>query len=161
MMDWIQLTLMLSHVFAVISWLGAMYFNLVLIFPGYRRATDSIDAEKHLYQVQGTRAGYWLYAFIGITAVTGLLMVATRSGSASWQDPSLLDQRYLIKTLLLVLMAGCHLVGSYVIWPRIMFALGDEARAPLNAYKLTMLVSATLGSLLVVLSYYWMLQPEL
>ncbi len=154
-MKLVQLTLLLGHVFAVISWLGAMYFNLVLIFPGYRRATDTIDAEKHLYQVQGTRAGYWLYAFIGITATTGLLLVLTNPGA------SLLDGKYLIKASLLALMAGCHLVGTYLIWPRIMFALGDEARAPLNAYKLTMLVSGALGSLLVVLTYYWMLQPEL
>jgi len=152
-MDVVLLALYLCHVFALISWLGAMYFNLVLIFPGYRRASSNIDEEKRLYQVQGTRAGYWLYAFIAITAVSGVLLVVYQYGAAALATPI-----YLVKLGLLVLMLACHLVGSWIIWPKIMFALGQEARAPLNAYKLSMLVSATAGSFLIALSYYWTLQ---
>lgn len=151
-MHFLQLILHLVHVFAVISWLGAMYFNLVLIFPGYRQAATDIQQEKRLYQVQGTRAGRLLYAFIFFTFASGvgLALLAPQASSFYSVDS-------LIKLTLLIIMVGCHLTGSYYYWPRIMFSTGSEVKSLLFGYKVTMLISAALGSLVVVLTYFWKL----
>lgn len=141
-----EFAIYLVHIFAVISWLGAMYFNLVLIFPSYRAGAADIRQESRMYQVQGTRAAYWLYAFIGFTLASGALLVFFKGSELN-------SQLAVAKVALLMMMAGCHLIGSYYIWPRIMFAMGDEARSYLTGYKLTMLVSATLGSLAILITY--------
>jgi len=145
-MSVVECAFYLVHVFATISWLGAMYFNLVLIFPSYRAGAKDIQQERRMYQVQGTRAAYWLYAFIIFTFSSGIFLAVV-------QERSVLDSFLVIKISLLAVMAACHLIGSYFIWPRIMFSLGDEVRRYLNRYQFTMLVSAALGSLVVVITY--------
>lgn len=142
-----EFAIYLVHIFAVISWVGAMYFNLVLIFPSYRAGASSIREEARLYQVQGTRAARWLYAFIVFTLVSGVLLVAM--GISVWDSPLLK-----IKMMLLSVMTACHLIGSYFVWPRIMFATDTEVRGYLNLYQVSMLVSATMGSLAILLTYF-------
>src|SRR5437016_13781809 len=65
--------LILVHVFSMLSWLGAMYFNLTLLFPMYKSRPRNSYAE--LMQEQGTRAAPLLYLLIFLTASSGLAIV--------------------------------------------------------------------------------------
>lgn len=139
-----QNILVLVHVFAMLSWLGAMYFNLVLLFPMYKSRGGNGYAE--LMQAQGTRAAPLLYALIVLTMTSGL--------GLAWQadlDPS--NTLVQIKFACLILMLSCHLYGSLVIWPRVFFALDHEKHRLFFIYKISMLISATAGTIAVILTY--------
>ena len=144
-MQFFEVSIQLIHVFAVISWLGAMYFNLVLIFPTYKAAFTDIEQEKRMYQVQGTKAAYWLYAFIFFTSFSGAIFV--------YLGDVVIDSFLIIKVSFLLIMLAMHLFGSYYIWPRIMFAVGSEVRSLIFLYKGTMFISAFIGTMAVSLSY--------
>lgn len=136
--------LVLIHVFAIISWLGAMYFNLTLIFPMYKSHQGTTYAE--LMQEQGTRAAPLLYALIILTVVSGIWL-------ANIAGQQLVSYWMLGKLGCLLLMVACHLYGSFVLWPRVFLALPQERDNLFYIYKLSMLVSATAGSIAVVLTY--------
>ncbi|MBC3873438.1 hypothetical protein [Undibacterium flavidum] len=136
--------LVLVHVFAMLSWLGAMYFNLVLLFPMYQSRGGNGYAE--LMQTQGTRAAPLLYLLIAFTMSSGL--------GLAWQSGIGIDNHWAqIKFACLVLMLACHLYGSLVIWPRVFFALDREKPRLFFIYKISMLCSASAGTIAVVLSY--------
>ena len=136
--------LVLVHVFAMLSWLGAMYFNLVLLFPMYQSRGDKGYAE--LMQTQGTRAAPLLYLLIAFTMISGL--------SLAWQNGLSLNNTWAqIKLTCLILMLVSHLYGSLVIWPRVFFALDSEKNRLFFIYKISMLFSASAGTIAVVLSY--------
>lgn len=147
-MNLLLATFVLCHVFAVISWLGAMYFNLVLIFPGYRQSASTSREEVKLFKVQGTRAAPWLYAFIIFTFLSGIGYIFF-----SEDLDRLFSAQLIIKEVCLLGMLMCHLIGSFYVWPRIMFASDNEIRSYLFQYKITMFISAALGSIAVITSY--------
>lgn len=136
--------LMLVHVIAMLSWLGAMYFNLVLLFPMYQSRGDTAYAE--LMQAQGTRAAPLLYLLITFTLISGAGLV--------WQNEIGMSNTWTqIKFTCLVLMLISHLYGSLVIWPHVFFALDREKNRLFFIYKISMLCSASAGTIAVVLSY--------
>lgn len=140
----LQQILILVHVFAMLSWLGAMYFNLVLLFPMYQSRSGNGYAE--MMQAQGTRAAPLLYALIVLTLSSGL--------GLAWQSG--FDTSHALmqwKFACLILMLSCHLYGSLVIWPRVFFALDREKQQLFFTYKISMLISATAGTIAVVLTY--------
>ncbi len=136
--------IVLVHVFSMLSWLGAMYFNLVLLFPMYRSRAGNGYAE--LMQAQGTRAAPLLYALIFLTMVSGTAL-------ALHQGINLNSTSFMLKMGTWVGMLAMHLYGSFVIWPRVFFALDSEKGALFFRYKISMLISATLGSCAVIFSY--------
>lgn len=138
--------ILLVHVFVIVSWLGAMFFNLVLIFPAYKAVSSGIEQEVQLYKVQGTRAAPWLYCFMVLTLISGVYL-------SFFSATALPLTVVYIKLFLLSMMVLCHLFGSYFVWPRIMFALGEEARGWLNWYQMSMLASASLGSVAIIVTY--------
>ena len=136
--------LLLTHVFAMLSWLGAMYFNLVLLFPMYKSRGSEGYAE--LMQAQGTRAAPLLYALIFLTIASGFGLYL-QTGQA-------LANRWLVgQVSCVMLMLACHLYGSFVIWPRVFFALNEEREQLFFTYKISMLISATAGTVAVLLTY--------
>ena len=136
--------LVLVHVFAMLSWLGAMYFNLVLLFPMYQSRGGNGYAE--LMQSQGTRAAPLLYLLIALTTISGL--------GLAWQSGMEINHHWAqLKFFCLILMLACHLYGSLVIWPRVFFALDHEKPRLFFIYKISMLCSASAGTIAVVLSY--------
>lgn len=136
--------LVLVHVFAMLSWLGAMYFNLVLLFPMYQSRDGNGYAE--LMQAQGARAAPLLYLLIAFTMISGLAL--------TWQSGIAIDNHWArLKFACLTLMLACHLYGSLVIWPRVFFALDREKPRLFFIYKISMLCSASAGTIAVVLSY--------
>lgn len=133
-----------THVFAVISWVGAMYFNLTLLFPMYRSRGQSEYAE--LMMDQGTRAYGLLYTLVALTAVSGAVLAFM---SNAWsKSPGWL----LLKAGLWGLMLMTHLIGTLRIWPRVFFALPSETDGLFFRYRVWMAVSAAAGSLAVILS---------
>ena len=136
--------LVLVHVFSMLSWLGAMYFNLTLLFPMYKSRPRNGYAE--LMQEQGTRAAPLLYLLIFLTASSGLAIVLP--GGIPLGAPWIMG-----KIGCWLVMLGCHLYGSFSIWPRVFLALDGERQNLFFTYKLTMLVSAAAGTIAVVLGY--------
>ena len=121
---WLFPALSAAHIIAVISWLGAMYFNLVLLFPMYRG--EGPDAYLRLMQAQGTRAGRPLYLFIALTAGTGILLSMQELGDypmKSW---------VWTKIGLWAGMLALHLYGTVSLWPRIHLSLPSEAVSLFN-----------------------------
>lgn len=136
--------LVLVHVFAMLSWLGAMYFNLVLLFPMYQSRGGSNYAE--LMQAQGTRAAPLLYLLIALTMASGL--------GLAWQGGIENGHPWtIVKFTCLIVMLACHLYGSFVIWPQVFFALDHEKNRLFFIYKISMLCSASAGTIAVLLSY--------
>jgi hypothetical protein len=52
-------------------------------------------------------------------------------------------------------MFACHLYGTLVLWPKIIFSADDEALGLFWRYKLSMIGSTTLGVVAITASYYW------
>ncbi|WP_432719544.1 hypothetical protein R0381_000322 [Jeongeupia wiesaeckerbachi] len=138
--------LILVHVIAMMSWVGAMYFNLTLLFPMYKSQGGNRYAD--LMQAQGTRAAPLLYLLIVLTLVSGGCLAML--GNASLAQP-----QTLAKLVCLLLMLGCHLYGSLVLWPRVFFALDSEKEGLFFAYRLSMFVSASAGTAAIIASYLW------
>lgn len=136
--------LVLTHVIAMLSWIGAMYFNLTLLFPMYQAQGGTRYAE--LMQAQGTRAAPLLYLLIVLTMASG-------AGLAYLGKEPLLSPLALAKAALLLVMLACHLYGSLVLWPRVFFALEREKAAIFVAYRVSMLLSASAGTCAIVLTY--------
>ena len=136
--------LVLIHVFSMLSWVGAMYFNLTLLFPMYQAQGGTRYAD--LMQAQGTRAAPLLYTLIALTMVSGFGLVFT-GGEAP------LSPLAVAKASLLLLMLACHLYGSLFLWPRVFFALDREKAAIFFAYRVSMFISATAGTCAIVLTY--------
>ncbi|MBM3117040.1 hypothetical protein [Jeongeupia naejangsanensis] len=138
--------LILVHVIAMMSWIGAMYFNLTLLFPMYKSQGGNRYAD--LMQAQGTRAAPLLYLLIVLTLMSGIGLALL--GSQPFFAPEAIS-----KTIGLLLMAGCHLYGSLVLWPRVFFALDSEKESLFSVYRLSMFISASLGTGAIVASYLW------
>jgi uncharacterized membrane protein len=136
--------LVLTHVFAMLSWIGAMYFNLTLLFPMYQAQGGTRYAD--LMQAQGNRAAPLLYTLIVLTMASGIGLALT--GSAAPLAPL-----QVAKGALLLLMLACHLYGSLVLWPRVFLALDQEKPAIFFAYRVSMFISATAGTFAIVLTY--------
>lgn len=136
--------LVLVHVFAMLSWIGAMYFNLTLLFPMYKAQGGTMYAD--LMQAQGTRAAPLLYTLIALTMASGVGL----SLLGGTPPASLLA---VAKGACLLLMLACHLYGSLVLWPRVFFALDAEKARLFFAYRLSMFVSAAVGTCAIVLTY--------
>jgi len=136
--------LVLVHVFAMLSWLGAMYFNLTLLFPMYRSRPGKGYAD--LMQEQGSRAAPLLYLLIFATGLSGMALLAI--------DHTPLNSVWAIsKIACWGLMLACHLYGSFSIWPRVFLALNEEKNQLFFTYKMSMFTSATAGTVAVLLGY--------
>lgn len=136
--------LVLTHVIAMLSWIGAMYFNLTLLFPMYR--AQGTDRYAELMQAQGARAAPLLYLLIVLTFGTGLALAL---GSPDAQPEALV----LAKGACLLLMLACHLYGSLALWPRVFLALDQEKPALFARYRWSMFASASAGTLAIALTY--------
>jgi uncharacterized membrane protein len=136
--------LVLVHVFAMLSWIGAMYFNLTLLFPMYQAQGESGYAA--LMQAQGTRAAPLLYLLIVTTLASGAALALMAGGSP-------VAPLTLAKSACLLVMVACHLYGSFRLWPRVFFALDAEKPALFLAYRVSMFVSASAGTLAIILTY--------
>jgi uncharacterized membrane protein len=136
--------LVLVHVIAMLSWIGAMYFNLTLLFPMYK--AQGAVRYGELMQAQGTRAAPLLYLLIFLTFGSGIAL--SLLGPIAPTSPLALA-----KTGCLVLMLACHLYGSLVLWPRAFFALDSEKAAIFFAYRVSMFFSAGAGTVAIVLTY--------
>ncbi|MGZ8288954.1 MAG: hypothetical protein ACXW3B_07055 [Telluria sp.] len=136
--------LVLTHVIAMLSWIGAMYFNLTLLFPMYKAQGGTRYAD--LMQSQGTRAAPLLYLLIALTMASGV-------GLALAGNEAPMSPLQVAKGGLLLLMLACHLYGSLVLWPRVFFALEREKPAIFLAYRVSMFISATAGTCAIVLTY--------
>jgi uncharacterized membrane protein len=136
--------LVLVHVIAMLSWIGAMYFNLTLLFPMYKAQGGTRYAE--LMQAQGTRAAPLLYLLIALTFGSGLAL--------SFSGPVVpISPLALAKGGCLLVMLTCHLYGSLVLWPRVFFALDSEKASLFFVYRVSMFVSASAGTVAIVLTY--------
>ena len=136
--------LVLVHVIAMLSWIGAMYFNLTLLFPMYK-AQGAVRYGEPL-QAQGTPAAPLLYLLIFRTFGSGIAL--SLLGPVAPTSPLALA-----KTGCLALMLACHLYGSLVLWPRAFFALDSEKAAIFFAYRVSMFFSAGAGTVAIVLTY--------
>lgn len=136
--------LVLTHVIAMLSWIGAMYFNLTLLFPMYKAQGGIRYAE--LMQSQGTRAAPLLYLLIALTLASGV-------GLAVQSSAGLPMPLQAAKGALLLLMLACHLYGSLVLWPRVFLALDREKPAIFFSYRVSMFISASAGTCAIVLTY--------
>jgi hypothetical protein len=136
--------LVLIHVISMLSWLGAMYFNLTLLFPMYRSRPQALYAE--LMQEQGARAAPLLYLLIFATALSGVALAVL--------DRTPLDSAFLMgEALCWAVMLCCHLYGSLSIWPRVFLALSEEKGRLFFIYKISMFTSAAAGTAAVAFAY--------
>lgn len=132
------------HVISMMSWVGAMYFNLVLLFPMYRSRGAAEYCE--LMMEQGTRAVKLLYLLVALTLLSG---VALAWLTHAWvKAPVWLA----VKGGLWLLMLATHLVGTMRIWPKVFFALPAEINPLLFRYRCWMALSAGAGTVAILLS---------
>ena len=132
------------HVISMMSWVGAMYFNLVLLFPMYRSRGPTEYSE--LMMEQGTRAVHLLYLLVALTLLSG---VALTWITHAWVTAPLW---LAVKGSLWLLMLATHLVGTLRIWPKVFFALPAEINSLLFRYRCWMALSAGAGTIAIVLS---------
>lgn len=135
------------HVISMMSWVGAMYFNLVLLFPMYRSRGQSEYGE--LMMEQGTRAVRLLYLLVSLTLLSG---VALAWLTEAWVRAPLW---LALKGGLWLLMLATHLVGTLRIWPKVFFALPAEVNPLLFRYRCWMALSAGAGTIAILLSILW------
>jgi hypothetical protein len=134
------------HIVSMMSWVGAMYFNLVLLFPMYRSKGEAQYGD--LMMEQGTRAVYLLYLLVVLTLLSGALL--------SWMTHvwAVAPVWFAVKVGLWLVMLAAHLVGTLRIWPKVFFALPKELVSLLFYYRCWMAVSAGAGTVAIVLSVF-------
>ena len=142
--------LLTTHALSLAVWIGVMLFNLIVNFPAQRaRARNSAELTAMMGS-QARRAAPWLYALIGLTALSGI--------GLQWQLPHALGAHAAevaaAKWVALGLMAALHAWGSWRVWPQIYFALDSERPALFMQYQVAMATSAALGIGATALSFF-------
>ena len=137
-----------THYLSVAVWVGTMFFNLIVGFPLMKKRADTVRAHVDMMAAQGVRAAPWLYLLVTSTLASGWLIALVAPPSATF---------LMVKHALFFGMLACHLYGTLVMWPKIIFSLDSEVPALFRRYKLLMIGSTALGVLAISSSYYWVL----
>jgi hypothetical protein len=137
----VLVSLLLTHSLSLAVWIGVMLFNLIVNFPAQRARAHNVAELTSAMGAQARRAAPWLYVLIALVALSGL--------GLQWRVPGALGaqagQLALGKWVALALMALLHGWGSWVLWPRIYFALDTERPSLFLQYQWAMAASAALG----------------
>jgi hypothetical protein len=137
----VMLSLLMTHSLSLAVWIGVMLFNLIVNFPAQRARARNVAELTSAMGAQARRAAPWLYLLIVLVALSGL--------GLQWWSPASLGGYAgpvaLGKWAALGMMALLHAWGSWVLWPRIYFALDTERPALFNRYQWAMAASAALG----------------
>jgi uncharacterized membrane protein len=137
-----------THILSTSVWLGVMLFNLFVGFPMYWARSASYKEYMRSLAEQATRAVYWLYPLVALTAVSGWMIAAESTA------PGGLLAYSGTKTGLLLAMLACHLYATLRVWPRIFFAFDNEFPILARQYVFTILGSALLGIMTVFITAY-------
>lgn len=143
--------LLLTHALSLAVWVGVMLFNLIVNFPAQRARANGDMRELTLSMgSQARRAAPWLCVLVVLTALSGwglqhVLPQPLGSNAAAVT---------LVKWAGLATMVLLHVWASVRIWPRIYFALDSERPGLFLQYQLSMGGSASIGVLLMALSYW-------
>lgn len=137
----VVVSLLVTHTLSLAVWIGVMLFNLIVNFPAQRARARNVGELTSAMGAQARRAAPWLYLLMGLVALSGL--------GLQWQLPGALGGHTAPvaegKWAALGMMALLHGWGSWVLWPRIYFALDAERPALFNRYQWAMAASAALG----------------
>lgn len=135
------------HYLCVAVWVGTMFFNLLVGFPLiWKRAGGNMRHYTEAMAAQGVSAAPWLYFLVTFTLLSGWLIL--------WMTPSPMTF-VAIKHALFAGMVACHIYGTIVLWPRIIFSVDSEVPALFGRYKALMIASTALGVAAIAMSYYW------
>lgn len=143
-------SLLLTHSLSLAVWVGVMLFNLIVNFPAQRARARGISELTSAMGAQARRAAPWLYLLIGLVALSGLGLQTLLPGALGPHSATLAG----VKWTALGVMALLHGWGSWVLWPRIYFALDRERPVLFLQYQVAMGLSATVGIAATALSFW-------
>ena len=132
------------HFLSLCTWIGAMFFNLVLQFPLLKSRSKTISEYAKWMGQQATLAAKWLYLCVVLTLSSGLLL-------AYYNDmPS---DYVIVKIIFFACMLSLHLFSSFYLWPRIFLSTENELKKLFFLYRGSIWLSSTTAIGLVGFSY--------
>jgi hypothetical protein len=140
-----------THYLSIAVWVGVMLFNLIVNFPAIRSHAKNASDQVAGMGALARRAGPWLYILVFLTLASGWALSSFHGGISATRDVSLI----LAKNVLLVVMLASHLWASFLLWPRIYFAVEKELPRLFFQYQMTIVLSSVSGIAAILLTYMW------
>jgi uncharacterized membrane protein len=137
------------HLLASAAWFGAMVYNLTLLHPRARKffAPDDEKFEEFIATVsQGAR--WKVLGGLALIALSGAAMIPLAyppSNQTSWILLIAVKSALLAAAVILFCYASCRL------WPRRIFASGDEAEIIRRKFKLVAICMICIAAMAMVL----------
>ncbi len=116
------LILLIIHVVAAITWVGAVFMNTFIDWPSARRSVPDGQFPFRFIMEQGKRVFYAVYTGIAFTWVSGIGLIVLK-------PPQTSDALLMVggKLALLLLMTGITLYGTFSSWHKLQTSTHTEA----------------------------------
>ena len=134
------------HLIAAILWIGAVYMGAVIDWPAARKSVPRGKFPFKFIIGQGTRVFYSVYTGIILLWVSGVGLTVLAPPLARRAIVLLV-----VKIFLLSLMTTLTMYGTFKTWPKIQFALDEEATKKYTNYIIRAYITLVSGLIATIL----------
>lgn len=125
------------HILAAVTWIGGMFFLVLVVVPWLRGGGGGIDAARFLRET-GRRFRNISWICFGIVLTTGSFALGMRGvRPSSFVDPDWLDSSFgrlvLLKLAVFTIVIFVSMVHDLVIGPRATYAIAVDPRLDTTA----------------------------
>ncbi len=146
----IAVLLLILHTLAAAAWFGSMFYSLTVLQPRAKKYFQNDKDFEDFIATMAHGARYKVLAAIALIGITGLLLIPHRAHPPHWW-PMMIGK---IVILLIATVLFCY--GSWVLWPRRIFAAEDDIVRYQRKFRrlgLTLLFLAGLAIVLGLLAH--------
>jgi hypothetical protein len=120
---------LISHVVSGAWWTGGVFMASMVDWPAMKGSSDGKVFPFNFIVAQGSRIVPYVYSAMVVLLLSGfgLLWLHPPHGTLGWSLAA-------VKILALAWMGGSTIYGTLVSWPKLQFALHEEAFVMYNRY---------------------------
>ena len=148
-MDSLYHPLVILHLTSAIVWVGAVFMGTFVDWPVIRAATANGRFPFDFIVGQGVKVGPAVYVGITSQVVSAIGLVILRPPQTA-QDALMLG----VKSLCLAWMAGSTIYGTFKTWPKLIFALDEDAFRYYKTYMVRATITFTCGIVAAVIGHF-------
>jgi hypothetical protein len=142
--------LVILHLTSAIVWVGAVFMGTFVDWPVIRTATTNGRFPFDFIIGQGVKVGPAVYVGIisQLISATGLAIIKPPQ---TWQDAAMLG----VKGLCLAWMAGSTIYGTLRTWPKLIFAIDEDAFRLYKVYMVRASITFACGIVAAVIGHFY------
>lgn len=140
--------LVILHLTSAIVWVGAVFMGTFIDWPVVRATTNGRFPFDFIVG-QGVRVGPAVYVGIVSQVVSGIGLVLLKPPQTR-QDAVMLG----VKGLCLAWMAGSTIYGTLKTWPKLIFAIDEEAFRLYRVYMVRASITFMCGIVAAVIGHF-------